>query len=89
MPVNHSCNPNVSVWHPDRRTALSRTVIAKRDIAVREELVMMFVDPSLGVCETVRGVRIQLHEDLRSVTLSGASRRRGKKGVAKMRVRVR
>ena len=37
--MNHNCNPNVSVRHIDQRTALSRiTVIAKRDIAVGEDL---------------------------------------------------
>ncbi|KAN0120549.1 SET domain containing protein [Russula decolorans] len=50
--MNHSCNPNVSARHPDRRTALSRiTVIAERDVAVGEELIVTYVDPSLGVCE--------------------------------------
>jgi hypothetical protein len=40
------------VRHLDQRTALSRiTVIAKRDIAVGEELVVTYVDPSLGVRE--------------------------------------
>ena len=50
--MNHSCSPNVSVRHLDQRTALSRiTVIAKRDIAVGEELVVTYVDPSLGLRE--------------------------------------
>lgn len=50
--MNHSCSPNVSVRHIDRRTALSRiTVIAKRDIAVGEEHVVTYVDPTLGVRE--------------------------------------
>ena len=50
--MNHSCSPNVSVRHLDQRTALSRiTVIAKRNIAVGEELVVTYVDPSLGVRE--------------------------------------
>jgi hypothetical protein len=50
--MNHSCSPNVSVRHLDQRAALSRiTVIAKRDIAVGEELVVTYVDPSLGVRE--------------------------------------
>ncbi|KAN0102359.1 hypothetical protein V8E52_012024 [Russula decolorans] len=50
--MNHSCNPNVSVRHPDWRTALSRiTVIGKCDIAVGEELIVTYVDPSQGVCE--------------------------------------
>jgi hypothetical protein len=50
--MNHSCSPNVSVRHLDQRTALSRiTVIAKRDIAAGEELVVTYVDPSLGVRE--------------------------------------
>ena len=38
--------------HLDQRAALSRiTVIAKRDIAVGEELLVTYVDPSLGVRE--------------------------------------
>ena len=50
--MNHSCKPNVSVRHIDQRTALSRiTVIAKRDIADGEELVVTYVDPSLAVRE--------------------------------------
>jgi hypothetical protein len=40
------------VRHLDQRTSLSRiTVIAKRNVAVGEELVVTYVDPSLGVCE--------------------------------------
>jgi len=40
------------VRHLDQRTALPRiTVIAKRNIAVGEELVVTYVDPSLGVRE--------------------------------------
>ena len=49
--MDHSCNPNVSVQHPDRRTTLSRaTVIAKGDIVVGEArgLVVTCVDASLG-----------------------------------------
>jgi hypothetical protein len=50
--LNHSCDPNISVRHLDQRTALSRiTVIAKREIAVGEELVITYVDPSLAVRE--------------------------------------
>jgi hypothetical protein len=50
--LNHSCSPNVSVRHLDQRTALSRiTVIAKCNIAAGEELVVTYVDPSLGVRE--------------------------------------
>ena len=50
--MNHSCRANVSVRHLDQRTGLSHiTVIAKRDIAVGEELVVTYVDPSLGVRE--------------------------------------
>jgi len=50
--LNHSCNPNISVRHLDQRTALSRiTAVAKRDIAVGEELAIAYVDPSLGVRE--------------------------------------
>jgi hypothetical protein len=50
--LNHSCIPNISVRHLDQRTTLSRiTNIAKRDIAVGEELVITYVDPSLGVRE--------------------------------------
>ncbi|KAH8988997.1 SET domain-containing protein [Lactarius hatsudake] len=48
--LNHSCRPNVSVRHLDQRTALSRiTLVAKRDIAAGEELLVTYVDPSLGV----------------------------------------
>jgi hypothetical protein len=40
------------VRHLDQRTALSRiTVLAKCNIAVGEELVVTYVDPSLGVRE--------------------------------------
>jgi hypothetical protein len=50
--MNHCCSPNVSVRHVDQRTALSRiTVSAKRNIAVGEELVVTYVDPSLGIRE--------------------------------------
>ena len=50
--MNHSCSLNASVRYLDQRTALSRiTVIPKRDIAVDEELVVTYVDPSLGVRE--------------------------------------
>ena len=47
--LNHSCNPNVSVRHLDRRNALSRiTVLAKRPIKVGEELLVTYVNPQLG-----------------------------------------
>ncbi|KAI9507928.1 SET domain-containing protein [Russula earlei] len=50
--LNHSCSPNISVRHLDQRTALSRiTIIAKRDIGVGQELLITYVDPSLGVRE--------------------------------------
>jgi SET domain len=50
--LNHNCRPNIAVRHLDQRTALSRiTMIAKRDIAVGEELLVTYVDPSLGVSE--------------------------------------
>lgn len=55
--LNHSCRPNVSVRHLDQRTALSRiTIVAKRDIAAGEELLVTYVDPTLGV----RNRRLQL-----------------------------
>jgi len=48
--LNHDCDPNVSVRHFDQRSALSRiSVIAKRDIEPGEELLVSYVDPSLGV----------------------------------------
>lgn len=48
--LNHSCFPNASVRHLDQRTALSRiTIVAKRNIAAGEELLITYVDPSLGV----------------------------------------
>ncbi|KAF8262748.1 SET domain-containing protein [Lactarius quietus] len=55
--LNHNCRPNVSVRHVDQRTSLSRiAIVAKRDIAVGEELLVTYVDPELGV----RRRRIQL-----------------------------
>jgi hypothetical protein len=55
--LNHNCRPNVSVRHLDQRTALSRiTIVAKRDIAAGEELLVTYVDPKLGV----RRRRLQL-----------------------------
>ncbi|KAF5336557.1 hypothetical protein D9611_006501 [Ephemerocybe angulata] len=46
--LNHSCNPNISVRHMDKRTALSRiSVIAKRPIAPGEELTITYVNPEL------------------------------------------
>jgi hypothetical protein len=48
--LNHNCRPNVSVRHLDQRASLSRiAIVAKRDIAVGEELLVTYVDPSLGV----------------------------------------
>ncbi|TFK36548.1 hypothetical protein BDQ12DRAFT_609724 [Crucibulum laeve] len=44
--LNHSCNPNVSVRHFDKRNALSRiTLVAKRPIKAREELLVTYVNP--------------------------------------------
>ena len=55
--LNHNCRPNVSVRHLDQRTSLSRiAIVAKRDIAVGEELLVTYVDPSLSV----RRRRLQL-----------------------------
>jgi hypothetical protein len=55
--LNHNCRPNVSVRHLDQRTSLSRiAIVAKRDIAVGEELLVTYVDPNLGV----RRRRLQL-----------------------------
>ncbi|OJT11307.1 putative protein lysine methyltransferase SET5 [Trametes pubescens] len=46
--INHSCAPNVSVRHLDQRTALSRiTLLARRDIAPGEELLITYVNPEL------------------------------------------
>ncbi|RDB23340.1 putative protein lysine methyltransferase SET5 [Hypsizygus marmoreus] len=48
--LNHSCSPNVSVRHLDKRTALARiTLLAKRPIKAGEELLVTYVNPSLGV----------------------------------------
>ncbi|KAG6888562.1 hypothetical protein C0992_008191 [Termitomyces sp. T32_za158] len=48
--LNHSCTPNVSVRHNDRRTALSRiTMIAKRSIVAGEELFVTYVNPEMDV----------------------------------------
>ena len=50
--LNHSCHPNIAVRHLDQRTALSRiTMVAKREIGVGEELLVTYVNPSLGVRE--------------------------------------
>ncbi|TFK99864.1 SET domain-containing protein [Pterulicium gracile] len=50
--INHSCTPNTSVRHHDQSNALSRiTVLASSDIEAGEELVITYVDPSLGVRE--------------------------------------
>jgi len=48
--LNHSCAPNISVRHLDKGTALARlTLVAKRNIAAGEELVVTYVDPAAGV----------------------------------------
>ncbi|KAL4065513.1 hypothetical protein V8B97DRAFT_1166233 [Scleroderma yunnanense] len=48
--LNHSCSPNVSVRHLDQRNALSRiTVLAKKDINPREELLITYTDPSCSL----------------------------------------
>jgi len=50
--LNHSCRPNVSVRHLDRRNALSRiTVIAKSDVEAGQELFVSYVDPEMSVKE--------------------------------------
>ena len=46
--LNHSCSPNCSVLHNEKRTALSKiSVIAKRAIAPGEELTVTYVNPEL------------------------------------------
>ncbi|KAA1474144.1 SET domain-containing protein [Dentipellis sp. KUC8613] len=48
--LNHACTPTVSVRHLDPRTALARiTLLAKRDLAPGDELLVTYVDPSLGL----------------------------------------
>ncbi|TBU59985.1 SET domain-containing protein [Dichomitus squalens] len=55
--LNHNCDPNVSVRHLDQRTALSRiTVIARRDIAPGEELLVTYVNPELSLEQRRRGL---------------------------------
>ncbi|EMD30911.1 hypothetical protein CERSUDRAFT_163648 [Gelatoporia subvermispora B] len=55
--LNHSCAPNASIRHLDQRTALSRiTVIAKRDIAPGEELLITYVNPALPLPQRRREV---------------------------------
>jgi hypothetical protein len=55
--LNHSCDPNVSVRHLDRRTALSRiTLIARRDIRAGDELTVAYVDPEMGLHERRAGL---------------------------------
>ncbi|KAL1692392.1 hypothetical protein GGG16DRAFT_90018 [Schizophyllum commune] len=44
--MNHSCVPNVSVRHFDRNTNWARiTMVAKKDLAPGEELMISYVDP--------------------------------------------
>ncbi|EAU81457.1 hypothetical protein CC1G_05287 [Coprinopsis cinerea okayama7 len=46
--LNHSCRPNISVRHNDKRTALSRiSVIARRAISPGDELTVTYVNPEL------------------------------------------
>ncbi|RXW15364.1 hypothetical protein EST38_g10490 [Candolleomyces aberdarensis] len=46
--LNHSCAPNCSARHNEKRTALSRiSIIAKRPIAPGEELTVTYVNPEL------------------------------------------
>ncbi|TFK20659.1 SET domain-containing protein [Coprinopsis marcescibilis] len=46
--LNHSCLPNVSVRHNDKRTALSRiSLITKRPISIGDELTISYVNPDL------------------------------------------
>lgn len=48
--LNHACNANISIRHLDTRNALSRiTARANVPIKVGEELVITYVDPSLGL----------------------------------------
>jgi len=48
--LNHSCTPNVSVRHLHQSSNLSRiSLVAKRDIAAGEELLISYVDPGLPV----------------------------------------
>ena len=55
--LNHSCTPNVSARHFDQRTALSRiTLVARRDIAPGEELLITYVNPELPVEQRRRGL---------------------------------
>ncbi|KIJ60899.1 hypothetical protein HYDPIDRAFT_97759 [Hydnomerulius pinastri MD-312] len=53
--LNHSCAPNVSVRHLDRRNALSRiTVIARTAIEPGEELLITYTDPESNFRERRR-----------------------------------
>ncbi|KAG7450171.1 SET domain-containing protein [Guyanagaster necrorhizus] len=50
--LNHSCDPNLSIRHLQRSSALARiTVIAKRAILPGEELIITYVDPSLDIAQ--------------------------------------
>ncbi|KII90144.1 hypothetical protein PLICRDRAFT_581341 [Plicaturopsis crispa FD-325 SS-3] len=56
--LNHSCSPSISVRHLDRGTALARiTLIARRDIAQGEELVITYVDPGQSLKERRHALR--------------------------------
>ncbi|OCH92551.1 SET domain-containing protein [Obba rivulosa] len=55
--LNHACVPNTSVRHLDQRTALARiTVIARRDIAPGEELLITYVNPALPLAQRRREI---------------------------------
>jgi hypothetical protein len=74
--------------HLDQRAALSRiTVIAKRDTAVGEELLVTYLDPSLGVREWPSQL---VAWGFGQRTVSGVTlRRRGEERAAKRMVRKR
>jgi len=56
--LNHSCDPNVSVRHFDRKTALSRiTIRAKRTILAGEELTTTYVNPDMSLAQRRRELK--------------------------------
>ena len=55
--LNHSCEPNVQTRHLDSRVVARVSIKALRDIEEGEELLVTYVQPSLGVRERRRELK--------------------------------
>ena len=55
--LNHSCEPNVQTRHLDSRVVARVSIKALRDIDEGEELLVTYVQPSLGVRERRRELK--------------------------------